>query len=132
MPGKKVYVIPNMSDVDFFKPGDSTHEHLGKFVVSYFGVAGKANHLEYLLEVAGLCQDHLPQVHFRIMAYGSELQRLQHLTVQTSIINLEFIPYGSKNDVKALLNGSDAVYVSFANYEILNTGSPNKKITQTV
>ncbi|MDA0195552.1 MAG: glycosyltransferase family 4 protein [Bacteroidetes bacterium] len=126
VPGKKVYVIPNMSDVDFFKPSDSTREHLGKFVISYFGAAGKANHLEYLLEVASLCQNHLPQVYFRIMAYGSELKRLQHLAVQTSIDNLKFIPYGSKVDVKALLHASDAVYVSFANYDVLNTGSPNK------
>lgn len=125
-PGKKVYLIPNMSDIEYFSPNQAEKQHLGKFVISYFGAAGKANHLEYLLEVALLCQKHLPQVHFKIMGYGSELRRLMKLAEQTSIRNIEFLAYGCKKKVKELLDDSDTVYVSFANYEVLNTGSPNK------
>ncbi|MEQ9424185.1 MAG: glycosyltransferase family 4 protein [Cyclobacteriaceae bacterium] len=125
-PGKKVYVIPNMSDVEFFQPANSEKEHLGKFVISYFGAAGRANRLEYLLEAAKLCHGHLPQVHFKVMAYGSELTRIRHLAEQTGIQNLEFLPYSNKSGVKKLLDYSDAVYVSFADVDVLNTGSPNK------
>jgi len=126
IPNKKVYLIPNMADIEFFKQSNPANRHLGKFVISYFGAAGRANHLEYFLEVARLSQSHLPQVHFRIMAYGSELQRLLRLAEQASIKNLEFLQYGNKSDVKSLLDSSDAVYVSFANKEVLSTGSPNK------
>ena len=125
-PGKKVYLIPNMSDVDHFAPKQSEKNHLGKFVISYFGAVGKANHLEYLLEAARLSQVHLPQIQFNIMGYGSELDRLKDLAAKTEIRNLDFLDYGDKSKVKKLLDNSDAVYVSFANYEVLNTGSPNK------
>lgn len=125
-PGKKVYLIPNMADVNYFKPTNSRKNHFGKFVISYFGAVGKANHLEYLLEAARLCQTHLPQVHFNIMGYGSELERLSTLATQTNISNLEFVKYGSKKCVRKLLDRTDAVYVSFADYKVLNTGSPNK------
>lgn len=125
-PGKKVYLIPNMSDVEYFSPNQAERHHLGKFVISYFGAVGKANHLEYLIEAALLCQKHLPQVHFKLMGYGSELGRIMRLAKQTGIENIEFLSYGCKSKVKELLDDSDAVYVSFANYEVLNTGSPNK------
>ncbi len=125
-PGKKVYLIPNMSDIEYFQPNQAERKHLGKFVISYFGAVGKANHLEYLLEVALLCQKHLPQVCFKLMGYGSELERITKLAVQTGVQNIEFITYGCKKKVKDLLDNSDAVYVSFANHKVLNTGSPNK------
>ncbi len=48
------------------------------------------------------------------------------LSNHSGIESIEFLSYGCKNKVKELLDGSDAVYVSFANYEVLNTGSPNK------
>ena len=125
-PGKKVYLIPNMSDVEYFQPHNNEKEHLGKFVISYFGAVGKANHLEYLLEAALLCQNQLPQVGFNVMGYGSELDRLISLSQKVGIENIEFIEYGNKSKVKQLLDRSDAVYVSFASHEVLNTGSPNK------
>ncbi len=124
-PSKKVYLIPNMADINYFTP-NKYERHLGKFVISYFGAVGKANHLEYLLEIGRLCQDHLPQVNIRVMGYGSELERLVELAGQTDIQNIEFLAYGSKKKVKELLNDSDAVFVSFAHYAVLNTGSPNK------
>ena len=55
---KPITVIPNMSDVEFFVPEEKSVEMEelfkvnGKFVVSYFGTMGLANHLEYLLAVA--------------------------------------------------------------------------------
>ena len=125
-PGKKVYMIPNMADIGYFKPTQAEKRHLGKFIISYFGAVGRANHLEYLLEVAKICQRQLAQVSFRIMGYGSELERLQKLSIQTGLDNVEFRSYGSKKQVKELLDDTDGVYVSFASNEVLNTGSPNK------
>ncbi len=63
-PGCQVSVIPNMSDCQFFQmqpKEDSLEERFGvkdKMVITYFGAAGKANHLEYLLEAARLTLTH--------------------------------------------------------------------------
>ena len=55
---KKIHVIPNMSDTDFYKyegKDPSLEKRFGvegKFVVSYIGAVGLANGLDYFIECA--------------------------------------------------------------------------------
>ena len=58
------------------------------------------------------------------MGTGKETSLIQNLSSELS--NVSILPFGNSNEVKEVLEEQDAVYVSFKNLEILNTGSPNK------
>lgn len=131
-PSSQVTTIPNMADCQFFQ-AESKSPHLerefgvqDKLVVSYFGAAGKANHLEYLIEAARLAQAGNRQLHFLIVAQGSELNRLKKLVKRYRLSNLDFLEYRNRADLRQVLNVTDVVYVSYADVPILTTGSPNK------
>lgn len=132
VPDKDVYLIPNMADCSFFKMEckDPNYEALfnvkDKFVISYIGAAGKANHLEYLLDAAVSCQTNSYPVQFLVVAYGSELERIKRVAEAKRIHNINFLPYQSKTGLRKILNITDAIYISYAPVSVLQTGSPNK------
>ena len=131
-PDKSITVIPNMSDCRFYNLGPKDHwlEDLfkvnGKLVVTYFGAAGKANHLEYLVEAARHANHHDSRIHFLILAQGSELKRIKRLASNYQLNNLDFLAYRNRDELKKVLNVTDVVYVSYADKPVLTTGSPNK------
>jgi glycosyltransferase involved in cell wall biosynthesis len=131
-PADKVIMIPNMSDCDFYYPSDKSRTSLdkfdvaGKFVIAYIGTAGRANHLEYLVDAAEASNLVFPQVQFLVASSGRELSRMKNLVDKAGLSNIRFINYLDRAGVKELLNITDAVYVSFANVPILSSGSPNK------
>lgn len=131
-PHKVVEVIPNMSDIDFFKPEtkDPELEVLfdvkDKMVVSYFGAIGAANHLEYLLAAANTTLKAKLPVIFLIIGVGSQTEKLKYLVKHFELSNVRFIQFQNKHNLKRLLNITDAAYVSFAKKPILETNSPNK------
>ena len=132
VPGQKVTLIPNMSDCDFFELTtkrpllETKYDVKDRFVVTYFGAAGKANHLEFLLEAAEANQLRHANVIFLALAYGSELDRIKLLSKEKGLKNLRFLDYRSKMGLKEVLEITDAVYISYADYPILQTGSPNR------
>jgi glycosyltransferase involved in cell wall biosynthesis len=131
-PNSLVSIIPNMSDCQFFQmeTKDSQLEKrfgvIDKMVITYFGAAGRANHLEYLLDAARHAQNTDSRLYFLVVAQGSELKRIKRLAAQYKLENLDFIPYCNRWQLKEVLNVTDAVYVSYADVPILTTGSPNK------
>lgn len=129
---KKVTVIPNMSDVDFFLPEvkspkkEALFNVEGKFVVSYFGTIGLANHLEFLLAVANESLKANLAIQFFIIGSGGQLNRLKYLVKHFNLDNVKFLPFQNKFNLRRVLNITDAAYVSFARQPILETNSPNK------
>lgn len=127
---QKVVLAPNMSDCDFFCPQPKSNKLISqyhterKFVVGYFGTLGIANHLEYLLDIAKLCQIQLPQLLFLIVGDGSEKKKL--IRKGQKLTNVHFLPYGNKEHIQNLLNLVDATYTSFLDIPVLQTNSPNK------
>lgn len=125
-PNTKVHVIPNMADCKFFdadlRIGDYSNKN--NFQITYCGAIGKANHLEFLLEAAAESKRQRLPVHFNVIGYGSEMGRLKKL--YRKLWNVRFYEHAGKERVKDLLNESDAVYVSFKDVKVLNSGSPNK------
>lgn len=125
-PNTKVHVIPNMADCSFFEPAFSVGDFSdsNKFQITYCGAIGKANQLEFLISAAReSARESLP-IHFNIIGYGSEMKRLIKETRRCQSIS--FYPHANKQGVKAILERSDAVYVSFKDVDVLGTGSPNK------
>jgi len=131
-PFAKVEVIPNMSDIEFFKPEaknpelEKLFDVKDKMVVSYFGAIGEANHLEYLLAAANATLKAQLPVVFLIIGIGSQVEKLKYLTTHFDLTNVRFFKFQNKYNLKRLLNITDAAYVSFAKKPILETNSPNK------
>ena len=129
------YLIPNMADCDFFGPSSSKNKQViaqkyqipSKFVMSYLGTLGFANHLEYLLEIARTCQDQqLTQLHFLIVGKGKQEKTLQKQAKAYQLNNLQFIPHLDKQGIREILELSEATYTSFLDNPVLQSTSPNK------
>ncbi|MEQ6121612.1 glycosyltransferase family 4 protein [Reichenbachiella sp. MALMAid0571] len=130
VPKKPIKVIPNIADIDFFQP-EEKQESLkqkysinNKFVISYTGTFGIANHLEYLLEAAKASL--LLPVKFLLVGEGAEKEKLLKLKKESNLENVDFQPHTDRKGIKEILNVSDAIYISFINIKSINTGSPNK------
>ena len=127
----KTFILPNMSDCDFFNIEAKDIKNAfyfgtsDKFVVSYIGAIGKVNAIDSLIDVAEECQHQkLNNVVFLIAGKGSELsaikKRAQHLK------NVRFVGFLNREKIKKLLNVTDFSFISFKNRPILETNSPNK------
>jgi glycosyltransferase involved in cell wall biosynthesis len=132
VPGKTVHLIPNMADCDFYTPEvkDPTLENQfgvqGKLVVSYMGAIGVANGLDSFLECVNASRKAQLPVHFFMCGDGAELDRLKNHAQTLGLVNLTFLDFRNRAGVKELLNITDAVFISFKQVPILETGSPNK------
>jgi glycosyltransferase involved in cell wall biosynthesis len=131
VPGKKIHVIPNMADTEYYKPSDKDPELEKKFsvqgkrVLSYIGTFGLANGLEQVLECAESVTDY-PAIHFILCGDGAMRNKLLQLADQGKLNNVSFIPTQDRNGVKEVLNVTDAAFISYQPLPVLETGSPNK------
>ena len=132
VPGKKVYLISNMADCEFFQPEvknpalEDRFGVKGKFVVSYIGALGFANGLDYLLECANASRKSELPVHFIICGDGAMQEDLKTNSKRLGLQNISFIAFTNRDAVKEILNVTDAAFVCYKNVPILETGSPNK------
>jgi glycosyltransferase involved in cell wall biosynthesis len=130
--GKEIHVIPNMADTDFYKPEAKRadlEEKFGvknKFVVSYIGTIGLANGLEHFIDCVEASKNAMQPLHFLICGGGAELNKLRQLAQRKSLNNLSFIPAQNRDGVREVMNVTDAAFISFKPFPVLETGSPNK------
>ncbi len=130
--GKKVHLIPNMADCEFYKPEikDPEFEAMfgvqGKFVVSYIGALGVANGLDYVIECARASQSKNLPVHFMLCGDGAVLDRLVEVKKNLQLDNLTITPFQNREGVKTIMNLTDASFICYKPVSILETGSPNK------
>lgn len=131
-PGVTVHTIPNMSDCDYFKPEIKNEEVArklgvqGKFVISYIGAIGLANGLDHFIECANLARKNNMAVHFFMAGEGALLERLKKNAEHLRLTNVTFTGKVNREGVRQLMSVTDAVFVSYKNLPILETGSPNK------
>ncbi len=132
VPGKTVHMIPNMADTEFFlqepkHPGlISQYKVEGKFVVSYIGAVGVANGLDYFIECARASEKAQLPVHFLLCGEGALLESHKRNATRLDLSNLTFIPFQDRDGVRDIMNVTDAIFVCYKSYPILETGSPNK------
>lgn len=130
--GRNVEVITNFADTAFFGPADKLESLLkkysveNKFVITYTGTVGMANHLEYMLDVAELAQKNKKNIRFLIAGSGARWEAVREKASKRELGNITFIDFLDKEGVKEILHVSDAVFISFKNSPVLATGSPNK------
>lgn len=124
-------VFTNMGDVEFHQRVRVDKKiddilPIGRTIISYTGALGKANHLDFFLEAANASMKARLPVFFVIAGEGSEKNRLIEKVKFKQLNNLVFTGQLSREENAYLLSRSHFVYVSFAPYPLLWSGSPNK------
>jgi glycosyltransferase involved in cell wall biosynthesis len=132
MPGKRIQILPNMSDTDFFRPverGPALRAKFGvrgEFVISYIGAVGVANGLSYFLDCAAAAQHNGLDIQFMLCGDGAMLDSLKAYAGKLGLRNFRFLPFENRDGVRELMNITDACFISYLPVKILETGSPNK------
>lgn len=129
-PQVPIDTLENVSDCKYF--GESTdweswrskHQMDGKFVISYLGTFGVANDLLRFPEFAMGIRD-LP-IQFVFAGEGMQKSSYQEKIESMNLDNVEVLDLIPKSEVREVLGASDAVLISFADFESLHTGCPNK------
>ena len=124
IPGKKIHVVSNMADCDFFMPTqkESSLERKfniqGKFVVSYVGALGVANGLEYFLECANASRKTNLSIHFLLCGDGAMLDPMKAIASKLNLQNLSILPFTNREGVGEIMNVTDASFICYKNVPI--------------
>lgn len=127
----RISMIPNAADLDIFTPGEKmnwvrTKHGLGdKFVITYVGAHGVANHLIQLLEAAKLLKQHKD---IAIMLVGSGMERpmLIQKAAEWGLDNVVLVDSVSKEAVVDYVAASDVCTAVLKKIDTFKTVYPNK------
>ncbi|XOV92561.1 MAG: glycosyltransferase family 4 protein [Bacteroidota bacterium] len=120
-PETQTHVITNLANCEYFKPLPTENKI---FQIGYFGTFGKANDLGQIIRLATYLQNESIPLHFTLMGEGAEEEQFR--LAAKNLKNLKILPFGNKDEVRNKMEKMDAIYISYKNIPILNTGSPNK------
>lgn len=129
---KKVTMIPNFCNLDFFKPGKSNNNILGELtsingpIIAYCGAISYANDIDIVIYAAEKLQEMSNPVIFVIAGDGILKPKLEKLAKIKKLKNVFFLGKINKYEVVELYRKSIACLVLFKNLPILSTNSPNK------
>jgi len=127
----RISMIPNAADLDIFKPGEKmnwvrTKHRLGdKFVVTYVGAHGVANHLTQLLEAANLLKQHKDIV-LMLVGSGMEKPMLIQKAAEWGLDNIVFVDSVSKEVIVDYVAASDVCTAVLKKVDTFKTVYPNK------
>jgi glycosyltransferase involved in cell wall biosynthesis len=111
---EKIIFIPNAADFvlsdkllrDFDTKKFRIENQLeNRFVITYVGAHGIANHLQQILETAKLLED--TNVLFLLIGQGMEKERLKKLALEMNVKNVNFLNSVPKNEVFKYILASD-------------------------
>lgn len=128
---KKVHVVPNGADVEFWQPIEFTHDlaeelgMVGKFVVLYIGAHGVSQALAAILESARLLKGN-EDIVFLFVGAGSEKEKLVDLAQQGKLSNVVFRDPVTKQQVKEFYSIADVCLVPLRDIELFSTFIPSK------
>lgn len=128
---KTIAMIPNSADLNIFNPdtdGSAIQKEKGwtdKFVLLYAGIIGRANGLEFLVDVAEKLKE-WDDIHFVLVGDGSKKINIIEAANKAGLGNIEFLDPVPKTEVAKIMAASSASMVILANYPILEHNSSNK------
>lgn len=132
LPGKKVELVWNMADTDFYRLKTKDRALVkkfnaeGKFVIAYIGALGFANGLDHFLDAADAAKDAKLPVEFIICGDGAMRNSLQSRVYGQQLTNVSIYPFQNREGVAEIMNVADAAFISYLPFPVLETGSPNK------
>lgn len=127
----RISMIPNGADLDIFKPANRDNwvrerYNLGdKFIVTYVGAHGVANHLTQILETAKLLKDD-KDISFMLVGDGMEKRLLKDKAVAWQLDNLVFVDPVPKDVVVDYIAASDVCTAVLKKVDTFKTVYPNK------
>lgn len=133
VPKDKIVYIPNAADfslsdelLESFDVAKFKREEglVGKFIITYVGAHGVANHLQQLVEAAKLLED--TNAHFLLIGQGMEKKKLIKLAKDLNCINISFIDPVPKSDVFKYILASDIGTSVLKNVDTFKTIYSNK------
>ena len=90
----------------------------------YFGAIGKANQVDYFVELAEISEKKGIKLRFFVVGWGSEQGRLQQKAEK--LTNMQFLPPFPKSEMPYFLSLMDFSYTCFQDLPVLRSNSPNK------
>jgi glycosyltransferase involved in cell wall biosynthesis len=133
VPAEKLIMIPNAADFSLsdellnnfdWKSFRKEHELDGKFVITYVGAHGVANHLDQILDAGERLKD--TNVLFLLIGQGMEKKRLMKISEDRAITNVRFIDPVPKNEVFKYILASDMGASVLKNVDTFKTVYSNK------
>lgn len=131
IPPEKISMIPNAADLDIIKPGPrdnwvrEKHKLKNKFVITYVGAHGVANHLLQLLEVAKRLKEH-PEIVLMLVGDGMEKPKLIEAARASNLDNVTFVAPVPKSQIVDYINASDVCTAVLKKCDTFKTVYPNK------
>jgi glycosyltransferase involved in cell wall biosynthesis len=129
---KKVFMIPNISKVNDFKPlpkNKSLIKEVGlkekTFKVIYFGTFGFVHNMDYLLAVLNKLKEQ-SNIEFLLVGDGSETKKVINYIEKDQIRNVKILNSVSTKKLAQLVNLADVSIITIYNKPIMSTCSPNK------
>jgi glycosyltransferase involved in cell wall biosynthesis len=128
----RISMISNGADLDIFTPGPrdnwvrEKHGLGDKFVVTYVGAHGVANHLEQLLEAARLLKPNHPDTLIMLVGNGMEKPMLKEKAKQWNLDNVVFVDSVGKEAIVDYVNASDVCTAVLKKIDTFKTVYPNK------
>lgn len=128
---EKISFIPNGADLDIFQPGPidnwvrTKYDLQRKFVVTYMGAHGVANHLVSLLNVAEELRE---QKDIVILFIGDGMKKAELIKEATkrNLDNILFIESQPKTKIPDFCNASDVCTAVLKKVDTFKTVYPNK------
>lgn len=111
---KKIIFIPNASDFSLSEELLETFDAVqfrkdnnfnGKFIITYVGAHGVANHLDQILDAGKVLED--TNAEFLLIGQGMEKERLKQKAIQMGVKNVRFIDSVPKKEVFKYILASD-------------------------
>lgn len=120
----KTINIPNFSDLEFWQQAMPKKLN-NRITIIYTGTLGKANNVTQLLNFIQKCNEIAPnQFLFKIIGDG----KYQFLVKEAMLKyqNIFYQAFLNKQDLIKEFKNAHFSYISYADFELLHTGSPNK------
>ncbi len=127
----RISMIPNGADLDIFQPGErnnwvrAKHELGDKFVVTYVGAHGVANHLIQLLESAKKLKQY-PEIVLMLVGDGMEKPMLKEKAARWKLDNVLFVDPVPKSVIADYISASDVCTAVLKKVDTFKTVYPNK------
>lgn len=131
IPERKITVIKNGVDLEFFKPLEKSEEQRkslgldGKFIISYIGTLGTAHALDRVLSVAERMKEY-ENFLFLFVGSGAEKENLFKIKENKSLSNVRFIERQAKKMIPLYYEYSDVCLVPLRRTPLFKTVIPSK------
>jgi len=128
---KKIIVVPNACDTDFFRPQCATgefrraHGLVGKVICVHAGAMGRVNHLGAVLDAAAAMRGD-DRVRFVLIGEGSEKPGLTRRAEQEQLTNVLILDAMPKTELAGVLAESDIGLMTVAPVPELEWNCANK------